>query len=83
LKPRLDRLLSCVALLRAHESHRELGITADLIDGPRLFVDATEAWPFAAITNAASRLGEAIRRVNKRQSAHRGGAPTTHRIQIH
>jgi ribosomal subunit interface protein len=57
-------------------------ITADLIDGPRLFVNATEAWPFAAITHAASRLGEAIRRVNKRQSAHRAVATTTHRIEI-
>jgi ribosome-associated translation inhibitor RaiA len=57
-------------------------ITADLIDGPRLFVDATEAWPFAAVTSAARRLGEAIRRVSKRQSAHRG-ATTTHRIELH
>ena len=56
-------------------------ITADLIDGPRLFVDATAAWPFAAITRAASRLGEAIRRVHKRQAAHRVGAATTHRSE--
>lgn len=46
-------------------------ITADLIDGPRLFVDATAAWPFAAITQAASRLGETIRRVRKRNAMNR------------
>jgi ribosome-associated translation inhibitor RaiA len=57
-------------------------ITADLIDGPRLFVDATAAWPFAAITHAASRLSEVIRRMHKRQAAHRGGAAATHRIEI-
>ena len=57
-------------------------ITADLIDGPRLFVQATAAWPFAAITHAASRLGEAIRRVHKRQAAHRVGTTTAHRVDI-
>jgi ribosome-associated translation inhibitor RaiA len=46
-------------------------ITADLTDGRRLFVDATAAWPFAAITRAAGRLNEAIRRQHGRQSAHR------------
>lgn len=46
-------------------------ITADLIDGPRLFVDATAAWPFAAITQAANRLGETIRRVRKRNAMNR------------
>ena len=57
-------------------------ITADLTDGPRLFVDATAAWPFAAITHAASRLGETIRRVRKRQAAHRIGATPTHRVEV-
>ena len=46
-------------------------ITADLVDGPRLFVEAIAAWPFAAITDAASRLSEAIRRVHTRRAAHR------------
>ena len=58
-------------------------ITADLIDGPRLFVEATAAWPFAAVTHAASRLSEAIRRVHTRQAAHRAGATTTHPIEVH
>ena len=43
-------------------------IAVDLTSGPQLFVDATEAWPLAAITRAASRLGEAIRRVHRRQA---------------
>jgi len=41
------------------------------IDGPRLFVDATAAWPFAAITHAASRLSETIRPVRKRNAMNR------------
>jgi ribosomal subunit interface protein len=57
-------------------------ITADLIDGPRLFVDATAAWPFAAITHAANRLGETMRRVRKRQAAHRIGATATRRVEV-
>jgi ribosome hibernation promoting factor len=57
-------------------------ITADLVDGSRLFVDATAAWPFAAITHAASRLVETIRRVRKRQAEHRIGATTTNRVEI-
>ena len=50
-------------------------ITADLIDGPRLFVEAIAAWPFAAIADAASRLSEAIRRVHTRRAAHRSSRP--------
>ena len=37
-------------------------IAAELTDGRRLFVDATGAWPFAAITSAAGRLNGATRR---------------------
>ena len=37
-------------------------VTADLIDGGQLFVEATAAWPFAALTQAAGRVGEALRR---------------------
>ena len=37
-------------------------ITATLIDGRRVFVEATAAWPFTAVTQAAHRLNEAIRR---------------------
>lgn len=46
-------------------------IAADLADGRQLFVDATAAWPFAAITAAAGRLNEAVRRQLGRDSAHR------------
>ena len=42
-------------------------ISADLITGQRLFVEATAAWPVAAISHAASRLGDAMRRVHERQ----------------
>lgn len=37
-------------------------ITAARRDGGQLFVEATAAWPFAAITLAARRLSEALRR---------------------
>jgi putative sigma-54 modulation protein len=37
-------------------------IAADMIDGRRLFVEASAAWPFTAITRAAHRLNESIRR---------------------
>ena len=47
-------------------------ISADLLTGQRLFVDATAAWPVAAISHATSRLGNAIRRVHRRHAAHRG-----------
>jgi len=52
-------------------------ISADLITGQRLFVDATAAWPVAAIRHAASRLGDAMRRVHKRQAAHRVDSTAT------
>ena len=45
-------------------------IEARLDGGGRLFVDATEAWPFAAVTEAARRLSEAIRRHVTRHSRH-------------
>ena len=37
-------------------------ITADLVEGRRIFVEANAAWPFASITRAAHRLNESIRR---------------------
>jgi ribosome-associated translation inhibitor RaiA len=46
-------------------------IAADLVDGRRLFVAATEAWPFAAVTHAVSRLGEAMGRSHNRSAARR------------
>ena len=46
-------------------------IVAELTDGGQLFVDAVAAWPFAAITRAASRLSEAMRREGDRHVEHR------------
>lgn len=46
-------------------------ITADLIDGRQMFVEATAAWPFAAITLAAGRLSESLRRDARRHVAQR------------
>lgn len=42
-------------------------ITAMLADGRRIFVEATEAWPTAAITSAAGKLNASIRRQVGRQ----------------
>jgi hypothetical protein len=46
-------------------------ISAGLFNGQRLFVDATAAWPVAAISHAASRLGDAMRRGNARSRGFR------------
>jgi ribosome-associated translation inhibitor RaiA len=46
-------------------------ITADLVDGRSLHVEARAAWPFAANTLAAGRLGEALRRDTDRHRARR------------
>lgn len=50
-------------------------ISADLVDGRQLFVEATAAWPFAAITLAAGRLSEVLRRKADRHAVHRAGLP--------
>jgi ribosome-associated translation inhibitor RaiA len=58
-------------------------ITVDLVDGRRIFVDATTAWPFASVTRAAGRLNEALGvRLRKRLGTDRVprfSAPTSHR----
>jgi len=54
-------------------------VTADLIDGGQLFVQATAAWPFAALTQAAARVGEALRRDADRHSGRRGEPARTFR----
>ena len=46
-------------------------ITADLVDGHRIFVEASAAWPFEAITQAAHRLTESIRRERGRHGGRR------------
>src|SRR5215204_1172393 len=45
-------------------------IKASLADGKQLFVEATAAWPFAAITQAAGRLSEALRRDAERHTVY-------------
>ncbi len=44
-------------------------MTANLADGRRIFVEASAAWPFAAITQAAHRLHDSIRRERDRHAA--------------
>jgi hypothetical protein len=48
-------------------------IAVDLIDGRRIFVNATTAWPFTSVTRAAGRLNEALRREIDRTAWHRTG----------
>ena len=56
-------------------------ITADLAGGRKLFVEAIAAWPLAAITLAAGRLSEALRRDASRHAVRRK-ASTRGRPQI-
>jgi putative sigma-54 modulation protein len=49
-------------------------ISANLVDGRRIFVEASAAWPFAAITQAAHRLNESLRRERGRHGG-RGESP--------
>src|SRR5690242_19632995 len=37
-------------------------IAVDLIDGRRIFANATTAWPFASVKRAAGRVNAALRR---------------------
>jgi putative sigma-54 modulation protein len=46
-----------------HGVDARCSVTAQLLNGERLFVEATTAWPFRSITQAAGRLSEAVRRV--------------------
>jgi ribosome-associated translation inhibitor RaiA len=57
-------------------------ITADLAGGGQLFVEATAAWPFSAITLAAGRLSEALRRDADRHAVRRKGSLETSRHKL-
>lgn len=46
-------------------------MSVDLIDGGQIFVKAISAWPFAAVSQAASRLTKVLRRTGERGTAHR------------
>ena len=39
-------------------------VIAELTTGRQLFVEATTAWPFASVTEAAAKLSEALRRIS-------------------
>jgi hypothetical protein len=43
-------------------------IVVELVDGRRLFVQATTPWPFASLTKAAGRLNAALRRELERSA---------------
>ncbi len=47
-----------------HGVDARCAVTAHLADGQELFVEATTAWPFRSVTQAAGRLSEAIRRIS-------------------
>ena len=47
-----------------HGVDARCAVTAQLTSGKQLFVESTTAWPFASVTDAASRLSEAIRRIS-------------------
>ena len=47
-----------------HGVDARCAVTAQLTNGRRLFVEATTAWPFRSVTQAAGRLSEAVRRVS-------------------
>ena len=47
-----------------HGIDARCSITAQLTNGKRVFVEATTAWPFRSVSQAAGRLSEAIRRIS-------------------
>ena len=47
-----------------HGVDARCAVTAHLTNGKDLFVEATTAWPFRSVTQAAGRLSEAIRRIS-------------------
>jgi ribosome-associated translation inhibitor RaiA len=50
-------------------------MSVDLVDGKHVFVNAISAWPFAAVSQAASRLSKVLRRKGDRGRAHRDNFP--------
>ncbi len=47
-----------------HGVDARCAVTAHLTHGQEVFVEATTAWPFRSVTQAAGRLSEAIRRIS-------------------
>ena len=46
-------------------------MSVNLVGGGQIFVKAISAWPFAAVSQAASRLTKVMRRTGERGTAHR------------
>ena len=59
-----------------HGVDARCAVTARLTSGKEVFVEATTAWPFRSVTQAAGRLSEAIRRIASfNRPFHSAGAP--------
>ena len=59
-----------------HGVDARCAVTAQLTNGKELFVEATTAWPFRSVTQAAGRLSEAVRRVSScNRPLHSEGSP--------
>jgi ribosome-associated translation inhibitor RaiA len=59
-----------------HGVDARCSVTAQLTNGKQLFVEATTAWPFRSVTQAAGRLSEAVRRITScNQPFHSEGTP--------
>ena len=60
-------------------------MTVDLVDGRRIFVNATTAWPFASVTRASGRLNKAVgrelRRATSRRPRSRGHCRLSRRVK--
>ena len=53
-------------------------VTAELTIGKQVFVEATTAWPFRSVTQAAGRLSEAIRRIASCNQPFHSEGPSSH-----
>ena len=59
-------------------------VTARLTNGQEVFVEATTAWPFRSVTQAAGRLSEAVRRIascNQSLHSERARRPAARRFR--
>ena len=74
---RFERRIRRITVRIADVNGRKRGVdslcsmSVDLIDGGQIFVKAISAWPFAAVSQAASRLTKVLRRTGERGTAHR------------
>jgi ribosome-associated translation inhibitor RaiA len=61
-----------------HGVDARCSITAQLTSGKRVFVEATTAWPFRSVSQAASRLAESIRRISSCNQPFQSEGPVRH-----